>query len=196
MSAPIWPCGIQKVEQFRRSANIDDHDLYPHTRMSYNLEKKSSNKCYGGEVRKYTFKSKALGNLDANFNIFLPPSAVGSKATKVPILYYLAGLTCTEDNGAQKGNFHERAAKEEIAIVYPDTSPRGAKIEGEDESYDFGSGEFEFSTHDCFSDHSCNRRWLLYQCNKSTMEQALQHVRSHRQRASGSIEDKRSARGE
>lgn len=115
------------------------------TTMSYNLELKSSNKCYGGEVRKYSFKSKALGDLTANFNIFLPPSAVGDKASKVPILYYLAGLTCTEDNGAQKGNFHERAAKEEIAVVFPDTSPRGAKIEGEDESYDFGSGNFLFS---------------------------------------------------
>lgn len=111
---------------------------------SYNLELKSSNKCCGGEVRKYTFQSKALGDLPANFNVFLPPSAVGNSPTSVPILYYLAGLTCTEDNGAQKGNFHERAAKEEVAVVFPDTSPRGAKIEGEDESYDFGSGKLTF----------------------------------------------------
>lgn len=103
------------------------------------LTLKASNKCFDGEVRKYTFKSKVLGDLDANFNLFLPAAAVnGSKA--VPLLYYLAGLTCTEDNGAQKGGFHERAAKEGIAVLYPDTSPRGAKIEGEDDSYDFGSG--------------------------------------------------------
>lgn len=108
--------------------------------MSHNLELKSSNKCYGGELRKYTFQSKVLGDLPANFNLFLPPSALAEKATSVPVLYYLAGLTCTEDNGAQKGAFHEQAAKEEIAVLYPDTSPRGAKIEGEDESYDFGSG--------------------------------------------------------
>lgn len=102
------------------------------------LTLKSSNKCFGGELRKYTFKSKVLGELDANFNIFLPEAAVQGKS--VPLLYYLAGLTCTEDNGAQKGGFHERAAKENIAILYPDTSPRGAGIQGEDDSYDFGSG--------------------------------------------------------
>lgn len=103
--------------------------------MSTSLELKSSNKCYDGELRKYSFQSKVLGDLTANFNIFLPPNAKNA-----PILYYLAGLTCTEDNGAQKGAFHEAASKQGIAIVYPDTSPRGAKIEGEDESYDFGSG--------------------------------------------------------
>jgi S-formylglutathione hydrolase len=103
--------------------------------MSQKLELKSSNKCFGGELRKYSFQSKVLGDLSTNFNIFLPPNA-----TNAPVLYYLAGLTCTEDNGAQKGAFHEAAAKEGIAVVYPDTSPRGAKIEGEDESYDFGSG--------------------------------------------------------
>ena len=110
------------------------------------LELKSSNKCYGGELRKYSSTSKVLGDLPANFNIFLPPSAVGGDTTRVPVLYYLAGLTCTEDNGAQKGAFHERASQENIAVVYPDTSPRGAKIEGEDESYDFGSGECSIYT--------------------------------------------------
>lgn len=112
--------------------------------MSQNLELKSTNKTFDGEIRKYSFQSKALGDLTANFNIFLPPSAIGKNPSNVPILYYLAGLTCTEDNGAQKGGFFETAAKEEIAIVFPDTSPRGAKIEGEDESYDFGSGELWF----------------------------------------------------
>ncbi|CAO1623044.1 unnamed protein product [Parajaminaea phylloscopi] len=102
------------------------------------LQKQSSNKVFDGTLTKYSFKSKALGNLDAKLNIFLPPQA--SESNPVPIIYYLAGLTCTEDNGAQKGGFFETASKEGIAICFPDTSPRGAKIEGEDESYDFGSG--------------------------------------------------------
>jgi S-formylglutathione hydrolase len=56
------------------------------------------------------------------------------------MLFYLAGLTCTGDNGAEKGFFQAAAAKHNLAIVYPDTSPRGLGHEGEDESYDFGSG--------------------------------------------------------
>lgn len=101
-------------------------------------QNQSSHKVFDGSLTKYLFQSKTLGNLDANFNLFLPPQAYEIK--KVPILYFLAGLTCTEDNAAQKGGFFEAAAKEGIAICFPDTSPRGAKIEGEDDSYDFGSG--------------------------------------------------------
>ncbi|KAI0029623.1 carbohydrate esterase family 1 protein [Vararia minispora EC-137] len=102
------------------------------------LEKLSSNKVYGGELAKYKFKSAALGGLDANFNLFLPTNA--SESNKAPVLVYLAGLTCTEDNGAQKGGFLGPAAKEGIAILFPDTSPRGAGIEGEDDDWDFGTG--------------------------------------------------------
>ncbi|KZP31154.1 carbohydrate esterase family 1 protein [Athelia psychrophila] len=102
-----------------------------------NLEKVSSNKQYGGTITKYKFKSAALGGLDTSFNIFLPANAAKGK---VPVLFYLAGLTCTEDNGAQKGGFTRDAASEGIAIIYPDTSPRGAGIEGEDKDWDFGTG--------------------------------------------------------
>lgn len=71
-------------------------------------------------------------------NLYLPPQASTSKP--VPVLFYLAGLTCTGDNGAEKGFFQHKAAEKGIAVVYPDTSPRGLNIQGEDESYDFGSG--------------------------------------------------------
>ncbi|KAI0048340.1 carbohydrate esterase family 1 protein [Auriscalpium vulgare] len=101
------------------------------------LEKLSSNRAFGGELAKYKFKSAALGGLDTNFNLFLPGKASGGN---VPVLVYLAGLTCTEDNGAQKGSFLGPAAKEGIAILFPDTSPRGAGIPGEDDSWDFGTG--------------------------------------------------------
>ncbi|KZV77681.1 carbohydrate esterase family 1 protein [Peniophora sp. CONT] len=101
------------------------------------LEKLSSSKVYGGELAKYKFKSAALGGLDANFNLFLPANASNGK---VPVLVYLAGLTCTEDNGAQKGGFLGSAAKEGIALLFPDTSPRGAGIEGEEDDWDFGTG--------------------------------------------------------
>lgn len=70
-------------------------------------------------------------------NLYLPPQASSSKP--VPVLFYLAGLTCTGDNGAEKGFFQHKASEQGIAVVYPDTSPRGLNIPGEDESYDFGS---------------------------------------------------------
>ncbi|KAF9527774.1 esterase D [Crepidotus variabilis] len=101
------------------------------------LEKISSNKVFEGHLEKYKFKSNALGGLDTQFNIFIPRASNGSK---VPVLIYLAGLTCTEDNGAQKGGFFTPAASQGIAILFPDTSPRGAGIEGENDDWDFGTG--------------------------------------------------------
>ncbi|KAJ1025193.1 hypothetical protein NDA16_002698 [Ustilago loliicola] len=105
--------------------------------MSFN--KKSSNKVSGGTLTKYAFTSTSLASLETNINVFLPSSAAND-GKKVPVLYYLSGLTCTEDNAAQKGGFFNAAEKAQIALVFPDTSPRGANVEGEDESYDFGSG--------------------------------------------------------
>jgi len=75
--------------------------------------------------------------LMTQFNLFIPANA--SSTHKVPVLVYLAGLTCTEDTGAQKGGFIGPAAKEGIALLFPDTSPRGAGVEGEDENWDFGT---------------------------------------------------------
>ncbi|PIL31726.1 hypothetical protein GSI_06430 [Ganoderma sinense ZZ0214-1] len=102
------------------------------------LEQLSVNKVFDGQLFKYKFKSAALAGLDAQFNLFLPANA--SNGGKVPLLTYLSGLTCTEDNAAQKGNFFGAAAKEGIALLFPDTSPRGAGIEGETDSWDFGVG--------------------------------------------------------
>ena len=79
----------------------------------------------------------ATTNCKMNLNLYLPPASTSSK---VPVLFYLAGLTCTGDNGAEKGFFQARASQKGIAMVYPDTSPRGLSLEGEDDSYDFGSG--------------------------------------------------------
>ena len=101
------------------------------------LETVSSNKVFEGQLVKYKFKSEALGGTDAHFNLFIPPNASNHK---VPVLIYLAGLTCTEDNGAQKGGFFGPAASQNIAILFPDTSPRGANIPGEDDGWDFGTG--------------------------------------------------------
>lgn len=106
------------------------------TTMSLNVV--SQNKVFGGVLMKYSFQSDVLGGLEAKINVYLPPLAVAG--SKVPVLYYLSGLTCTEDNAAQKGAFFGAASSEQLAIVFPDTSPRGAGIPGEDDSWDFGTG--------------------------------------------------------
>ncbi|KAJ7487407.1 carbohydrate esterase family 1 protein [Mycena galericulata] len=118
------------------------------------LELVSSNKVFNGELRKYKFKSAALGGLYSNFNIFLPAQAASSRPG-VPLLVYLAGLTCTEDNGAQKGGFFGPAAAKGIALLFPDTSPRGAGIDGEDADWDFGTGAGFYlnATHPKFAKH-------------------------------------------
>lgn len=71
-----------------------------------------------------------------DLNLYLPPNT----SDKVPVLFYLSGLTCTGDNCSEKGFIHAATSKRNIAVVYPDTSPRGAKVAGEDDVYDFGSG--------------------------------------------------------
>jgi len=106
--------------------------------MTDMLELVSENKVFGGQLRKYKYKSAALGGLSANFNLYLPPQAIAG--SNVPLLTYLSGLTCTEDNAAQKGNFFGPAATHGLALLFPDTSPRGAGIEGEDADWDFGTG--------------------------------------------------------
>src|SRR5258706_9595593 len=71
------------------------------------------------------------------FGVFLPPQAL---AGRVPVLYWLSGLTCTEENFIVKAGAQRVAAEMGLAIVVPDTSPRGLNIPGDAESYDFGVG--------------------------------------------------------
>ncbi|KAI1417526.1 S-formylglutathione hydrol [Hypoxylon sp. FL1857] len=79
-------------------------------------------------------------------NLFLPPAALSgtttttTTTTKVPVLIYLSGLTCTPQNCTEKGFFQAHAARRGIALVWPDTSPRGANLPGETDSWDFGAG--------------------------------------------------------
>ena len=74
------------------------------------------------------------------FAVFVPDSVGGPPAGGWPVLYWLSGLTCTDENFSTKGGAFGFAAKEGVALVMPDTSPRGAGVAGEDDSYDLGSG--------------------------------------------------------
>lgn len=73
------------------------------------------------------------------FAIYLPPQC-DDATVKLPVLYWLSGLTCNETNFIQKAGAQKYAAEHGIIIVCPDTSPRGVDLAGEDNSYDFGSG--------------------------------------------------------
>jgi len=103
------------------------------------MELLSTNVCFDGEHRRYRHASSTLG-CDMEFAVFLPPSALSREAGKVPALYWLSGLTCTDQNFMQKAGALKHAASLGLAIVCPDTSPRGLGLPGEDDSYDFGTG--------------------------------------------------------
>lgn len=72
--------------------------------------------------------------------VFLPFGEKDDASAKIPSLLYLSGLTCTDENVCQKGGLFKKLSEHKIALIAPDTSPRGAGIEGEDESWDFGTG--------------------------------------------------------
>lgn len=97
-----------------------------------------TNKSFGGFVEKYQVTSKSLGNTTAKFCVFIPPTATAS--TKVPVLYFLSGLTCTEMNFITKSGATQYAARHGVALICPDTSPRGIDIDGDSEHWDFGKG--------------------------------------------------------
>jgi S-formylglutathione hydrolase len=98
------------------------------------MEKTKSYKQFGGYTNYYSHDSKATGT-KMNFAAYLPP-----KAGKVPVLYWLSGLTCTEENFITKAYAQAFAAKYGVAVIAPDTSPRGAGVPHEDDSYDLGTG--------------------------------------------------------
>lgn len=75
---------------------------------------------FGGKVLKLEHKSESTGT-SMKLNLYLPPQA---EKGKVPVIFYLAGLTCTGDNGVEKAFFQHKASEKGIAVVYPDTSPR------------------------------------------------------------------------
>ena len=100
------------------------------------LTKVSGSRCFGGTQSVYSHEARETGCV-MRFGVFLPPQA---EARRVPILYWLSGLTCTEENFIVKAGAQRVAAELGLALVVPDTSPRGLKMPGESESYDFGLG--------------------------------------------------------
>src|SRR6201985_1648941 len=102
------------------------------------LELLSAHACHGGEQRFYRHESRTIG-LPMRFAGYLPPQVLQGNA-KVPALFYLAGLTSTEETFAIKAGAQRFAARHGIALIAPDTSPRGAGVPGESDAWDFGVG--------------------------------------------------------
>ncbi len=100
------------------------------------IQRTESVKEFGGLLNRYTHQSNVL-NCEMNFSVYLPPQA---EKGNVPTLYWLSGLTCTDDNARTKGGMQRYAAEHGIAIVFPDTSPRGDDVADEPERYDLGKG--------------------------------------------------------
>ena len=102
------------------------------------VENISSNKSFGGSNEQYSHYSEVL-DCQMRFAIYLPPQALAGE--KVPVLYWLSGLTCTDENFMHKAGAQRVAAELGIAIVAPDTSPRGEGVADDpDAAYDFGLG--------------------------------------------------------
>lgn len=99
------------------------------------MELVSQNICFGGTQAVYKHRSGVCG-VDMTFGIYLPPQA---KSGQVPVLWYLSGLTCTHENAMTKAGLQSHAAEHGIAVVFPDTSPRGEGV-ADDEAYDLGQG--------------------------------------------------------
>lgn len=104
--------------------------------MSAELKLVSSTKYFSGYSKVYEHASDTV-KCNMRFAIYLPSK---SETEKVPVLYWLSGLTCTEQNFITKSGVQRLAEKYGLVIVCPDTSPRGCNIEGEEDSWDFGTG--------------------------------------------------------
>jgi S-formylglutathione hydrolase len=99
------------------------------------MELVESRRCFGGEQRVYVHGSGLLG-CEMRVAVYLPP---GADAGDLPVLYYLSGLTCTEQNVITKGGAQRACAERGLILVAPDTSPRGARV-ADDPAWDLGQG--------------------------------------------------------
>ncbi|WP_423186172.1 S-formylglutathione hydrolase [Alishewanella sp. d11] len=116
------------------------------------LTKVSEQLCFGGKQIRFSHHSAVL-NCQMQFSVFLPPQA---EAGKVPALYWLSGLTCTDENFSSKAGAQRVAAELGLALIMPDTSPRGDGVPDDaNGAYDFGlgAGFYVNATEPPFAEH-------------------------------------------
>jgi S-formylglutathione hydrolase len=100
------------------------------------LEYLSQNKAFGGDQFVLSHQSETTGT-EMTFSVYVPPHAEGAK---LPVLWYLSGLTCTHANVTEKGEYRAACAEHGVIFVAPDTSPRGEDVPDAKDEYDFGKG--------------------------------------------------------
>ncbi|MGI9377406.1 MAG: S-formylglutathione hydrolase [Tsuneonella suprasediminis] len=121
------------------------------------FETQSTNRAFGGTQGVYTHQSEATGT-PMTFSVFVPDHAPDAK---LPVLWYLSGLTCTHANVTEKGEFRAACAEHGIIFIAPDTSPRGDDVP-DDEGYDFGKGAgfYVDATQEPWAQHFQMRRYI------------------------------------
>jgi S-formylglutathione hydrolase len=135
---------------------------------------------FGGVQRFHRHASQEIG-LPMRFALYLPPQALAG-GQRVPLLVFLAGLTCTEETFTMKAGAQRVAAELGLALLMPDTSPRGAGIAGEADSWDFGvgAGFYLDATREPWARHWRMESWLM----KELLPQVWQHAPViHRERS-------------
>ena len=122
------------------------------------LKKVSDSRCFGGAQQVWSHESEATG-CTMRFGLFLPPQA---NAGRVPALWWLSGLTCTEENFIVKAGAQRVAAELGLALVVPDTSPRGITLPGDRDTWDFGvgAGFYVDATCEPWSQHYRMRQYI------------------------------------
>ncbi|XP_076062759.1 S-formylglutathione hydrolase isoform X3 [Oratosquilla oratoria] len=126
----------EEERNFLRSGGGISGSTVSTTNKMAGIKEESSNKVFGGFQKVCSHDSKEL-NCRMKFGVFVPSEA---ESSPVPVMYWLSGLTCTEQNFITKAGAQQHAAKHGLLLVSPDTSPRGCNIEGEDDDWDFGTG--------------------------------------------------------
>lgn len=122
------------------------------------LKKVSDSRCLGGSQQVWSHESDATG-CTMRFGLYLPPQAAHGR---VPVLWWLSGLTCTEENFIVKAGAQRVAAELGMALVVPDTSPRGVTLPGDRDAWDFGvgAGFYVDATREPWSQHYRMRRYI------------------------------------
>ncbi len=133
------------------------------------LETLSEHRCFGGVQGFYRHNSVAIG-LPMKFGVFVPPQAAQGP---VPVLFFLAGLTCTEETFAIKAGAQRMAAELDLMIVTPDTSPRDTGIEGASAAWDFGHGAGFYldATEAPWSKHFRMESWITQELRALVLSQ-------------------------